>query len=170
MSIERKFGTLACALVAIAAGAGSSCSKSSADEGTIPFTVQDQIFYGGSGFYELKILDYSGACALEQASDSHVAGSEYIEIDYNHADPPGVGTYSVPGEMVIELHQRDSSCNKVVDVAATSGTVTITSETASLLEGSFTANLPGYGTVAGTLSAAFCDTTTSTGPSTCVQP
>ena len=146
---------------------GVLCGCSSSSSGGVPFSVQDQIFFGASGDYELKMLDYSGACALQQASDTHKQNTQYIELHYYGSNIPGPGTYGVGATVKIALHKRDGACN-LTESVATSGSVTITNVTSSTLTGSFTANLPGYGTVSGNLDASFCDTSSSTGPQQCV--
>jgi hypothetical protein len=147
----------------------AACSSSSGIKPqSLPFVANDQIVFGEGDEYEIKILNYSGACSIEQADDSHVSGSEYIELDFS--EPIAVGTYSVGGDLLIELHQRNGTCDLATDASATAGTVTITSVSSVGVQGNFSADIPGYGTVASTISASFCDVSTTSGPTQCLAP
>lgn len=137
--------------------------------------IVDQIFYGRSGIYEFKLTDYPMACSLQQASNTNKQNSQYwkmlIETPLSGVLPAGKYALDVASNGVtlkyVGVHKRDATCTEIDD-NATSGSVTITAATSTSISGTIDAVLPIGGAVTVPFSAAFCDTSTSTGPKACI--
>jgi len=152
-------------------GASTGLLLDGGENGGLPFKPGDSIVFDDSAedastLNKVQIFDYTGACALAQAGNPK-ASSAYLDLVSATGAPFAVGTLSLGAHLTISLVQRDATC-QVSSVLATSGSFTITALDATSLRGSFTAMLPGVGTVSGNVNATAC--TAAQAPTGTCQP
>jgi hypothetical protein len=143
-------------------------------DGGLPFTVADQIAFNGvsgnasSGVNELQLYTYTGACGLAQKGELE-ENSAYLDFASTSGAPFAVGTLSIGSGVAITLFERDVHCQIAPPAfGALTGSLTIATLDASSLTGTFTADIPGVGTVSGSFDATVCSPVEAQGSGACV--
>lgn len=134
----------------------SACSAEGPVTGTVDggvFVAKDAIFLPASAGQDLgiEIADYAGACAVPyNKANSHVLG-----VSFNTSVTPAAsGTYPIPSDGVSAmLVTSDAQCGTKADFAT--GTLTITSASASAISGNIDVSVSG-GSLRGTFTAPAC--------------
>ncbi|MCC6670028.1 MAG: hypothetical protein IT458_03140 [Planctomycetes bacterium] len=98
--------------------------------------------------------DYTdpGLTMLDEVEIAMAYGSEHLEIDFSAAGM-AVGALGVPGTVTATVLYRNDTTT--TELAASSGTVTVTRYDGSGCAGSFTLNLPGGGTLTGSFDVSW---------------
>jgi len=164
-------------LIAVAASLG--CGSSNSVNGTIQgqtLSAQDALLLtnnttvGGTTVYGLgvSIMNISNACSTAQAdisSNKDPANAASLTIGIGSTSPIAAGTFNItsassPAADAIFV-KTDSSCHSTIDggaAQATSGTVTLSSVSASSASGTFDLTF-GSDHVTGSFSASSCTLT-----------
>lgn len=94
----------------------------------------------------------AGLTMLTQVEIVAAYGSQHLEIDFSPAGLT-VGTLAVPGTVTATVVYRDDV--NTIELAASSGTVTVTRYNGSGFAGSFALTLPGGGSLTGTFDVSW---------------
>jgi hypothetical protein len=143
-------------------------------DGGLPFTVASQIAFNSvsgnasAGVDELQLLNYTGACALAQKGELEQS-TAYLDFSSTTGAPFAVGTFSMGAGVAITLFERDVHCQVAPPAfGALSGSLTIATLDATTVTGTFTADMPGVGTVSGSIDATVCSPVAAQGSGACI--
>jgi hypothetical protein len=131
-------------------------------------TAADAIYISDPTSPFVLITSYAGVCASLTASANNVkANSSGLLFDFTKAVAAGV--YNAPADVDVQYTAYDSTCNSPYGESAASGTVTITSVSASDVVGTFNLVMGTSDTITGSFTAATCAAAASGNGTTCVQ-
>jgi hypothetical protein len=133
---------------------------------SLPFTVVQQIAYAPLGpmlpgttppISAIQLTSFANACSVVLVNDT-VRSSKYVAITLPYDTTFTIGC---PVELGLSsssftLYELDQNCTEYIAANADSGVLLVTKLDAVSLQATYTAHIPGLGTVAGTIDAAIC--------------